>query len=246
MQKLTDNQLIVLSKAAARDDGVAVAPHGMGKAAAAKVGSSLVARKLMRESLSKRGMLDTELTRIAAMNIEELREMWREKRKHEPPAALTKDFMARALAHRLQEERLGGLEPSLRRLLATVAKKGSAPSRRLKIGSVIVREYQGKAQEVLVVPGGFCWEGRVYPSLSTIALKITGTNWNGPRFFGLRGAEESERLQDAEKTIQSRALPTRSSIRPSRNTPEPTIPARPSSGDTRAAGSPTFSRGRSA
>jgi len=56
MPKLTDNQLIVLSKAAARDDGVAIAPHGMGKAAAAKVASSLVARKLMRESRSKPGM----------------------------------------------------------------------------------------------------------------------------------------------------------------------------------------------
>jgi acyl-CoA reductase-like NAD-dependent aldehyde dehydrogenase len=56
MPKLTDNQLIVLTKAAARDDGVAVAPHGMGKAAAAKIGSSLVARKLMRESRSKPGM----------------------------------------------------------------------------------------------------------------------------------------------------------------------------------------------
>jgi hypothetical protein len=48
MLKLTDSQLIVLSTAAARDDGVAVAPQGMGKAAAAKVGSSLVARKLLR------------------------------------------------------------------------------------------------------------------------------------------------------------------------------------------------------
>lgn len=168
--------------------------------------------------------IHAELTRIAAMNIEELREMWREKRKHEPPAAFTKDLMARAFAHWLQEERLGGLETPLRRLLTTVAKKGSTPSRRLKIGSVIVREYQGKAQEVLVVPGGFCWEGRIYPSLSTIALKITGTNWNGPRFFGLRGAEESERLPDAEKTTQSRALPTRSQfapagIRPSRPFP---------------------------
>ncbi len=190
--------------------------------------------------------LHAELTGIAAMNIEELREMWHEKRKHEPLAALTKDLMARTLAHWLQEERLGGLEPSLRRLLATVAKKGSTPSRRLKVGSVIVRKYQGKAQEVLVVPGGFCWEGRVYPSLSTIALKITGTNWNGPRFFGLRGAEESERLQDTEKTIQSRALPTRSSIRPGRNTPEPPLPAQGSGGDTRAAATPTFGGGRSA
>ena len=56
MLKLTDSQLIVLSKAAARDDGAAVAPQGMGKAAAAKVGSSLVARKLMREIRAKPGM----------------------------------------------------------------------------------------------------------------------------------------------------------------------------------------------
>jgi hypothetical protein len=180
------------------------------------------------------------------MNIEELREMWRDKRKHEPPAALTKDLMARALAHRLQEERLGGLETPLRRLLATVAKKGSTPSRRLKIGSVIVREYQGKTQEVLVVPGGFCWEERIYPSLSTVALKITGTNWNGPRFFGLRGDGETARSADADETIQSRAPPTRSSIRPGRNTPEPTLPAQRSGGDPRVAASPIFNRGGSA
>jgi Protein of unknown function (DUF3489) len=56
MLKLTDSQLIMLSTAAARDDGAAVAPQGMGKAAAAKVGSSLVARKLLRELRSKPGM----------------------------------------------------------------------------------------------------------------------------------------------------------------------------------------------
>ena len=56
MLKLTDSQLTVLSTAAARDDGAAVAPQGMGKAAAAKVGSSLVARKLMREIRAKPGM----------------------------------------------------------------------------------------------------------------------------------------------------------------------------------------------
>lgn len=194
-------------------------------------------------SLPDSADLDTELARIAAMNIEELREMWREKRKHKPPAALTKDLMARALAHCLQEERLGGLETALRRLLATIAKKGSAPTRRLKVGSVIVREYQGKVEEVLVVPGGFCWEGQVYPSLSTIALKITGTSWNGPRFFGLRDDGETARSADAGETIQSHTLPTRSSIRPRRNTPDPAHPAQRIGGDSRAAASSIFRRG---
>src|SRR5208282_5711927 len=56
MAKLTDTQLIVLSAAAARDDGIAIIPAKMNKAAASKVGSSLVARKLMREVRSKSGM----------------------------------------------------------------------------------------------------------------------------------------------------------------------------------------------
>jgi Protein of unknown function (DUF3489) len=56
MAKLTDTQLIILSSAAARDDGIAVVPPKMNKAAASKVGASLVASKLMRELRSKTGM----------------------------------------------------------------------------------------------------------------------------------------------------------------------------------------------
>jgi hypothetical protein len=54
-----------------------------------------------------------------------------------------------------------------------------------------VREYQRELHEVLVVPGGVCWRGEVYASLSTIARRITGTSWNGPRFFGLRGGDDT-------------------------------------------------------
>ena len=56
MAKLTDTQLIVLSAAAARDDGVAVVAANMNRATASKVGASLVTRKLMREVRSKPGM----------------------------------------------------------------------------------------------------------------------------------------------------------------------------------------------
>jgi Protein of unknown function (DUF3489) len=56
MAKFTDTQLIMLSKAAARDDGIAVVPPKMNKAAASKVGASLLARKLMRVTRSKPGM----------------------------------------------------------------------------------------------------------------------------------------------------------------------------------------------
>ena len=125
------------------------------------------------------------------MNIDQLRAMWRERRGEDAPTALSKDLIARAIAYWAQEERLGGLSPRLLRLLASVSKTGSHRTRHLKVGSVIVREHQGKLHEVTVVPDGFYWEGQVYSSLSTVAQKITGTNWNGPRFFGLRPMGEA-------------------------------------------------------
>jgi hypothetical protein len=45
---------------------------------------------------------------------------------------------------------------------------------------------------VAVLADGFAWNGKTYPSLSNIALAITGTRWNGPRFFGLRGKAAME------------------------------------------------------
>jgi hypothetical protein len=60
----------------------------------------------------------------------------------------------------------------------------SAP-RRIKPGSRLIREWKGTTHEVVVVPEGYLWNRAVHPSLSAIALAITGTSWNGWRFFGL-------------------------------------------------------------
>ena len=57
---------------------------------------------------------------------------------------------------------------------------------------MLIREHEGKRHEVIAVPGGFLWQGRTYESLSVIANKITGTRWNGPRFFGLRDRGQTE------------------------------------------------------
>ena len=145
-----------------------------------------------RRPMSKSAVEDlgAEIDRIAALNIDELRILWRETTGRPAPHALSKELIARALAHRLQEQRLGGLDPHLRRLLMSLPKPGTEPIRHLKIGSVIVREFDGKIHEVMVAPGGFYWSGQTYASLSAIARKITGTSWNGPRFFGLRGTSE--------------------------------------------------------
>ena len=85
--------------------------------------------------------LDAALAGVAAMNVEQLRDFWRQKRGEEPPPAFSKELIARALAYWLQEEALGGLDAHIRKLLST--SREGPPGRHVKVGSVIVREISG-------------------------------------------------------------------------------------------------------
>jgi|SRR5882672_10318995 len=164
--------------------------------------------------------IEAEVDRIRSLGIAALRQRWRLMFGGSPPTGLTKDLIRRMIAYRIQEEAFGGLDRETIKLLDRLA-RGEKPStelnRRLKPGTVLIREYQGERHTVTVVPGGFLWQDTTYTSLSTIARAITGTAWNGPRFFGLRVAGEPA----AEKAPVPSALPPpkqgrrgRPSIRP--------------------------------
>ena len=86
----------------------------------------------------------------------------------------------------IQEQAFGGLDPETAKVLDGFARGNMPSDRRIKAGTVLVREYQGERHTVTVVPDGYIWRESAYASLSTIARAITGTAWNGPRFFGLR------------------------------------------------------------
>jgi Protein of unknown function (DUF2924) len=97
----------------------------------------------------------------------------------------------RILAYRLQADHLGDLDAESQRLLdrtESPEKAGlrAASQTRPPVGTVLAREWNGQMQRVTVLDNGFAWRGKTYPSLSKVALAITGTRWNGPRFFGLR------------------------------------------------------------
>jgi hypothetical protein len=62
-------------------------------------------------------------------------------------------------------------------------------------GTVLTREWSGHNHRVMVVSEGYTWDGQTYDSLSKIAYAITGTKWNGPRFFGLRDKRPAEMKQ---------------------------------------------------
>ena len=135
------------------------------------------------------------LTQLPDKELPELKAMWREYFGSEPPA-YRKGFMVRRLAHRIQELAYGGLGPQHRRRLdgLVAGQTESTRSTRMRedhfvAGTRLIREWQGSDHEVAVLEDGFSYRGRPYRSLSAIARAITGTRWNGPLFFGLRGNE---------------------------------------------------------
>src|SRR5271165_5928794 len=109
--------------------------------------------------------------------------------KSRSPRRISRDLLIRALAYRIQEQALGGLKPSTRRLLAKVAADASArrpiraaPEPTLKPGTVLLREWHGTQHQVIVREDGIVFLGKTYKSLSQVARRITGTKWSGPLF----------------------------------------------------------------
>ena len=130
---------------------------------------------------------------ISTLDIGELRQQWRGLYKTQAPPNLSRELLVRAVAHRMQELARGGLRPEPRRQLLRIAQQfketGQASIRarpELKPGTRLMREWQGRTYEVLVLDDGFSWQNTRYSSLSAIARKITGTAWSGPLFFGLK------------------------------------------------------------
>jgi hypothetical protein len=103
----------------------------------------------------------------------------------------------KVLAYRLQSDAFSGLDQSVRRILRSGKDGGGgaafdrrAPQTRegvgLKAGALLVREWKGRLERVMILEKGFAWDGQTFGSLSQIAKAMTGTSWNGHRFFGLR------------------------------------------------------------
>jgi len=135
------------------------------------------------------GKIAQEITRVSELDLASVRALWGSTFKKAPPGALTRDLLVRQLAWHIQEKAFGGHDAATLRLLDAYGRRDNDKVvlfRRLKSGTSVVREYQGIRHIVTICEGGFVWQQRTYDSLSAIAREITGSRWNGPRFFGLR------------------------------------------------------------
>ena len=144
--------------------------------------------------------LDQQLTALEDLDIEELRQRWREFYAGEAPGLMSRELLRLAIGYKLQEQIFGGLGRRTQLSLAAF-KHGSKAARTNvtpvpKSGTKFIREWQGTVHEVLTLEDGkFAYRGKTYKSLTLIAKLITGTHQSGPRFFGLRKQEDAK-VQD--------------------------------------------------
>ena len=133
--------------------------------------------------MSFESAITAEVEALADLNLASLRDAWR-KSYGDPPKLRSKDLLARLLAWRIQSDAFGGFDEWTVHALRS-EKKGPPPIQ-LEPGTRLAREWKGIRYEAEVADDGIRYNGQCYRSLSEVARVITGTRWNGLRFFGLR------------------------------------------------------------
>jgi hypothetical protein len=138
-----------------------------------------------------------QVVALPDMKPTELRDMWRELFNNDPPTN-NKTFLVKRLSYRIQELAYGGLsEATIKRLASIVREEAEGPKAPIMAngqrqkdqplpGTRLIREWQGVEHLVTALEKGFEYQGQKFKSLSAVAREITGTQWNGPLFFGLR------------------------------------------------------------
>jgi hypothetical protein len=141
----------------------------------------MAVRRIDRERLA------SDLASLDQLGLIELRQRWLVLYGRPAPNGFRTQFLIQCLGFKLQEQALGGLKPSIRRLLMRNAEGSqTAPTTSAgRVGTVLIREWHGKSHQVHVLEDGVKFEGRRYASLSAVAREITGARWSGPAFFGL-------------------------------------------------------------
>jgi hypothetical protein len=157
--------------------------------------------------LAERASLQQEIAHLRDLDLAGLRARWKGVFRRPPPPHLSRHLLLGILAYRLQADELGDLAPDTIRLLKQLGGGSTVEAVRLtselsqrrtdlRAGTILIREWNGRPQRAMVMADGFAWNGRTFDSLSAVAFAITGTRWNGHRFFGLRDKIRSASISE--------------------------------------------------
>jgi hypothetical protein len=159
-------------------------------------------KKRRKDRVTTETSVEDEIVHLRGLDLKGLRARWQSVLRRPAPDHLPRHLLFAILAYRIQVDSFGDLDHETRQLLdrtgatesgpATSARLISFDQKRTELtpGTVLVREWDRRSQRVMVMSDGFAWNGQTYDSLSKVAFAITGTRWNGPRFFGLRDKED--------------------------------------------------------
>jgi len=151
--------------------------------------------------------VEDEIAHLRGLDSRGLRARWQSMFQRPAPAHLTRHLFFAIIAYRIQADRFGDLDHETKQVLDRTAAKETGPAMSARLasfdqkrteltpGTVLVREWDRQSQRVMVMADGFAWNGQTYDSLSKVAFAITGTKWNGPRFFGLRDQEDRSTME---------------------------------------------------
>ena len=150
--------------------------------------------------------LEAEIARLPDLGHDELRQRWKLLFGRPAPKSLRRKFMARAVAYQMQVAAYGGLSAATKRRLREIAiaisngdRTGVFSGVQIKPGTQLIRQWQNTTHTVMVLDEGFALDGRTYKSLSAVAKAITGTNWNGYAFFGIKRAARANKAASGSK-----------------------------------------------
>jgi hypothetical protein len=143
--------------------------------------------------MNERPSIAAQVADLPKLPMKELWDLW-DRYFDRRPNHTNRDYLESRIAYKMQEEAYGGLSPDTRQRLINIGIKHSRIKQRRKNreiylapGTLLVREYGSRDHQVTVTAEGlFDYDGKRYKSLSAVARQITGTQWNGPLFFGLR------------------------------------------------------------
>lgn len=136
--------------------------------------------------------LEEEIAALGDLPREELIKRWKYRYRKSPPSGISQQLLVRAMAYELQVRHHGRLDLATTRQLRAIATGTAKPqpvqcksAPTVQPGTRLIREWHGVSHTVMVMETGVIWNGTRYPSLTAVAEAITGTQWSGPRFFGL-------------------------------------------------------------
>ncbi len=168
------------------------------------------ATRQSRSASMREEQMATEIGALADLVLDELRARWLKVNGRPAPKAFRTEMLRKALAYEMQVAAFGGLPSSLKRQLRDLAKAAredrfeeALGTTHLRPGTMLVRVWEGKTENVMVTRDGYVWAGERYTSLSAIAKAITGTSWNGWTFFGVK--RPSGRSRNAAGTRNARS-----------------------------------------